>query len=394
MLTGSTGGDVTGNLVKVLNYGCNDTDYTSINFQAGDLALVIRTPITGVNNCGFVDKVFKAQEHNASAILIYNDGIGDGRVAVFTGGMGGAISSIPALTLSFIVGDQLSCLMGSATPQPVSIRVFASFVKETVVTANVLAQTKHGDPRNVIQIGGHLDSVEAGPGINDDGSGSATVLELAILVATKKVDLENAIRFSWWGAEELGLLGSRFYINNITGFPDEKNKLAAYLNFDMIGSPNYQRGILNGSSAQGAGLPGCTTIQNLFQEDLTKQNLTWEVTGFGPPYRSDYGPFVEVGIPGGGLFTGAEQLKPMDGRTAFGGISGVAYDPCYHLFCDTIENINQEVLEQFAQSAARILQRLAEEENVRAFLGSNTPTDSGPYPPLGDHVTNLSFETK
>jgi len=185
--------------------------------------------------------------------------------------------------------------------------------------------------------------------------------------------IKNKIRFSWWGAEELGLLGSQAYVRdlvtrNLTG------QIAAYLNFDMIGSPNYQRGILNGSSND-AETPyahnGCIKIQHLFESDLTAAGLTYQLTGFGSgnSYRSDYGPFVLAEIPAGGLFTGAEQVKPDGDRALFGGMARTSYDPCYHQSCDTIDNINTEVYLQFSQSAARLLQLLATTADIRTFLG-------------------------
>ncbi len=198
--------------------------------------------------------------------------------------------------------------------------------------------------------GAHLDSVNAGPGIQDNGSGSAAILETALQMA--KVKPRNKLRFAWWGAEESGLVGSTYYVNNLT--PDELARIALYLNFDMIGSPNHVFFIYDGDDSDGVGAgpgpAGSAQIEKLFEQYYDELGFPYKGTDFSG--RSDYGPFIAVGIPSGGLFTGAEGIKTPDEAALWGGTAGDQYDPCYHLACDTFDNINLEALNVNAGAVA------------------------------------------
>jgi aminopeptidase Y len=191
-------------------------------------------------------------------------------------------------------------------------------------------------------VGAHLDSVSVGPGINDNGSGTAGVLSVAETLG--KVKPRNKLRFAFWGAEELGLIGSTAYVASLS--PAELAKVQLYLNFDMIASPNYALFVYDGDDSDGvgapAGPPGSAEIEALFEQYydvLGQAHLGTDFNG-----RSDYGPFIAAGIPAGGLFTGAEGIKTPAEAALFGGTAGVAYDVCYHQACDTIANINQRAL--------------------------------------------------
>jgi Zn-dependent M28 family amino/carboxypeptidase len=222
------------------------------------------------------------------------------------------------------------------------MRVFANTLREIKTTFNVLAETSSGNDNNVVMVGGHLDSVSAGPGINDNGSGSAAILEVAEQM--KNVKPNNTVRFAWWGAEESGLVGSDFYVNSLS--QADRDRIALYLNFDMVGSPNYVRFVYDGSGDVGpAGPAGSTAIEDLFNGFYASRGLAFEPTPFDG--RSDYGPFIAEGvdIPAGGLFTGAEGMKTLAQRDIYGGIAGQQYDPCYHEACDTFSNNNNEVLD-------------------------------------------------
>ena len=152
------------------------------------------------------------------------------------------------------------------------------------------------------------------------------------------------MRFAWWGAEESGLVGSKFYVNSLS--QAERDNIALYLNFDMVGSPNYVRFVYDGDGDVGpAGPAGSAAIEDLF-------NGFYAVTGSGlraTPFdgRSDYGPFIAEGvdIPAGGLFTGAEGIKTPAQVAIYGGTAGQQYDPCYHAACDTFANNNDAVLD-------------------------------------------------
>jgi Zn-dependent M28 family amino/carboxypeptidase len=198
--------------------------------------------------------------------------------------------------------------------------------------------------------GAHLDSVNAGPGIQDNGSGSAAILEVARQMA--KVKPVNKVRFALWGAEESGLVGSIYYVNNLT--QAEKDSITLYLNFDMIGSPNHVFFIYDGDDSDavgaGPGPAGSAQIEQTFERFFNSVGVPFQGTDFSG--RSDYGPFIEVGIPSGGLFTGAEGIKTPAEAALWGGTAGQAYDPCYHLACDTFDNINLYALDVNSDAVA------------------------------------------
>ena len=193
----------------------------------------------------------------------------------------------------------------------------------------MIAESRDGDPNNVVMAGAHLDSVLRGPGINDNGSGSAAILETAIQMA--KVKPRNKLRFAWWGAEEAGLVGSTAYVAGLSA--EEKAKIALYLNFDMVGSPNHVFFIYDGDDSDGVGAGpgpgGSAEIEKVFEGFFAARGVPFKGTDFSG--RSDYGPFIADGIPAGGLFTGAEGVKTADEAALWGGTAGQPYDPCYHL---------------------------------------------------------------
>ncbi|MBT8399557.1 MAG: M28 family peptidase, partial [Rhodothermia bacterium] len=190
----------------------------------------------------------------------------------------------------------------------------------------------------------------AGPGIQDNGSGSAAILETAIQMAGVKT--RNKVRFAWWGAEESGLVGSTYYVNNLSS--EEMSRISLYLNFDMIGSPNYVFFIYDGDDSDGVGAgpgpQGSAQIEDLFESYYDGVGETYKGTDFSG--RSDYGPFIGVGIPSGGLFTGAEGIKTDSEAAVWGGTSGEQYDPCYHLACDTFDNISIRALDVNSDAVA------------------------------------------
>jgi Zn-dependent M28 family amino/carboxypeptidase len=224
-------------------------------------------------------------------------------------------------------------------------------------TVNVFGETKGGDPNKVIVVGAHLDSVPAGPGINDNGSGSATILEIAVQMAKLKVNPRQKVRFAFWGAEESGLLGSEHYVDSLSNA--NLAKIYANLNFDMLGSPNYVRFVYDGdgSATDVAGPAGSGQIEDIFTSYFEGQGLATEPTDFDG--RSDYGPFIEVGIPAGGLFSGAEGVKTPEQAAVYGGTAGEPYDPCYHEACDDITNLNTQALAELGDAAAHAVLTLA-----------------------------------
>ncbi len=344
-MTYSGSGDVTGTVQNVdlvlppgptpssSNSGCEAADFAG--FTAGNVALLQR------GTCTFGDKAKNAQAAGASAVIIFNEGQ-EGRTDTLDGTLGAPGFTIPVIGTSFAVGNELAASTGS------SVKITTQTISETRVGQNVLANTKRGNPNNVIVVGAHLDSVDTGPGINDNGSGSSTLLETAVQIGKGKLRPKNQVRFAWWGAEELGLLGSEAYVAALTDA--EKAKIWMNLNFDMIASPNFARFVYDGdgSATPDAGPAGSAAIEKVFTDYFAGQGLATEPTAFDG--RSDYGPFIEAGIPAGGLFTGAEGLKTAPQVELYGGVLGEAYDRCYHQACDTISNLNLQALDEMSDA--------------------------------------------
>lgn len=339
----SGSGDVTAPLATPSgdSRGCFTADYAG--FPAGSIALVERgTPAGFPDNggsCTFRWKVDKAIAAGASAVLIYNNVAG-----VLNGTLGeGPLSTKPALGLTQALGQELRATAG------VVMRVITDTASRPLTTRNVLAETEGGNAGNVVMVGAHLDSVTAGPGINDNGSGSAAILETAIQMA--KVKPRNKVRFAWWSAEESGLVGSTYYVNSLP--QAERDKIALYLNFDMVGSPNFARFVYDGNNSTGTGSvgpAGSDVIERVFYGYFSSAGLPAEPTPFNG--RSDYGPFIGVGIPAGGLFSGAEGIMTAAQALRYGGTAGLAYDPCYHAACDTFANNDDPGLDSMSDAIA------------------------------------------
>ncbi|MFI0448299.1 M28 family metallopeptidase [Actinomadura sp. 6N118] len=320
--------------------GCEATDFNG--FVAGRIALVQR------GTCPFATKVLNAGRAGASGLIIFNEGQ-PGRTDPFPLNIGEWRAGIPMVFSSFAVGNELAANPGTT----VRLKVDSSLVLGT--NHNVIAESRHGKPGNVVMIGAHLDSVPEGPGINDNGSGTAAILETALQM--RNFPVKNKMRFAFWAAEEIGLLGSDQYVAKLS--QAERDKIRLYLNFDMVASPNYAYKLYDGddSDATGApaGPPGSAQIEKQLERFFDRRNLGHVGTDFDG--RSDYGPFILVGIPSGGIFTGAEGIKTPAEAALFGGTAGVAYDVCYHVACDTITNVNLTALDvnsdAIADSAAR-----------------------------------------
>ncbi|WP_433476200.1 M28 family metallopeptidase [Spirillospora sp. CA-142024] len=224
-----------------------------------------------------------------------------------------------------------------------------SFTYNGATGYNLIADWPGGDTGNVLMTGAHLDSVRAGPGINDNGSGSAANLEVALTVARQNYRPQRHLRFGWWGAEELGLVGSTNYVNSLSS--TDRSKIKSYLNFDMVGSPNPGYFAYDGDGSSGSGGPaGSAEIEQVLRTYFQTINVPVQDTAFDG--RSDYGPFIRRGIAAGGLFTGAEGRKTTQQAQLWGGQAGVAFDRCYHSSCDTTSNINDTALDRNADAIA------------------------------------------
>ena len=320
------------------NSGCEASDFTG--FVAGRIALVQR------GTCNFSVKAANAQAAGAVGVIIFNEGQPD-RSDLLFGTLGGPVVTIPVVGTTFALGNELYSLYQSGD---VTMHIFTSTVSETRTTTNVIAETASGRTDRVVVVGAHLDSVPEGPGINDNGSGSGAILEVALQMANLKIQPVNKVRFIWFGAEEEGLLGSAYYVSQLSS--RQIKDIAVMLNFDMVGSPNFVRFVYDGDgSATGiAGPNGSKAVEDVFLNYFASQGLPTEPTEFSG--RSDYGPFIAVGIPAGGLFTGAEGIKTAAQAAIYGGTVGAQYDPCYHLACDTFANNSDTALDQMSDATA------------------------------------------
>ncbi|MEV2248617.1 M28 family metallopeptidase [Streptomyces sp. NPDC049970] len=211
---------------------------------------------------------------------------------------------------------------------------------------NLIADWPGGDPNKVLMAGSHLDSVTSGAGINDNGSGSAAVLETALAVSRAQLAPDKHLRFAWWGAEELGLVGSKYYVNNLAS--TERAKLAGYLNFDMIGSPNPGYFVYDDDPV----------IEQTFKDYYAGLSIPTEIETEGDG-RSDHAPFKSAGIPVGGLFSGADYTKTSAQAQKWGGTAGQAFDRCYHSSCDTTANINDTALDRNSDAVAHAVWTLS-----------------------------------
>lgn len=333
--------------------GCDAADFAG--FPAGHIALMQR------GTCTFQLKAENAAAAGAVGAIIFNQGNTPDRTGLFVGTLSAAYAGgIPVMMSSYAQGEEWAGLPG------LTLRLFANVFRGLATTTNVFAESRAGNPNNVVMVGAHLDSVPRGPGINDNGSGSAAILEVALQMA--KVKPRNKVRFAWWGAEEAGLVGSTLYVNSLS--QAERDRIALYLNFDMVGSPNYVRFVYDGDgSAFGlAGPPGSGPIENLFVNFYAARGLASEPTQIS--FRSDYAAFFNNGIPFGGLFTGAEGIKTPQQAAIYGGTAGLAYDPCYHQPCDTYANVSLAVLDLNADAIAyATLQYAMNTEAVNGLRG-------------------------
>ena len=311
--------------------GCEPRDFEG--FSRGDVALLRR------GTCTFQVKADNAEGAGASAAVIFNAGEAGG--GVLRGSLGGPGVGIPVVGTSGPLGERLLADGG----MPVA-RVFAG-EGGTNRTTNVIAETPGGPGDEIVMVGAHLDSVPEGPGINDNGSGSATVLEIALRLAELDAGPRNRVRFAFWGAEEIGLLGSSHYVEGLE--EGEIEDISAYLNFDMVGSPNPVNSVYEGPDE----------VEDVFGSYFEARDIETE-TNSALDGRSDHGPFQDEGVPTGGLFSGAGGTKTKGQQEAFGGEAGVPFDACYHLACDDTDNLSEGSLDTLSDAAAHATAVLAE----------------------------------
>lgn len=367
--------------------GCESSDFSGKDIT-NKIAVIQR------GGCSFSTKVVNAQSAGAKGVIVFNQGNAEGRTSVVNGTLGNdSTAVIPAFGARYELGKQWY-ERSQTSAVPVNLQVDVE--DEVVLTQNIIAETKGGDEEQVIMLGAHLDSVPEGPGINDNGSGTAGLLEYAVTLADLKAPVKNKVRFAWWAAEEAGLVGSEYYTNDLfaplraqaeqeilkeLGLDDpsqltpeqldlvdaryyELNKVKLYLNFDMIGSPNYIFGVMDGDLSDTKDSPdnaytgdfeppyGTSDIESTFNRFFSNKSHSTVPQALSK--RSDYAGFADWGVAFGGLFTGAENVKSAEEVEQFGGEIDVAYDKCYHQACDDLNNISQTALYVNTQSLAYV----------------------------------------
>ncbi|HEV7367860.1 M20/M25/M40 family metallo-hydrolase [Arenibaculum sp.] len=321
--------------------GCAPSDFAG--FETGSIALLRR------GTCSFTTKVENAAAAGAAGVVVMNAGTGDA-----TGPFGGQLAkpaAIPAVAIPFDAGAAL------ADAGPIRVRLSVSAEARTIATRNVIADLPGTDGGRVVLAGAHLDGVPEGPGINDNASGTAAVLEAAVRLAQLDAPPRRTVRFAFWGAEELGLLGSRHYVDTLPA--EELARIEAVLNFDMLGSVNGVPLVYDGDgSSEGPAAPdGSAGIERMFRDYFAAAGEEVKEISYGG--SSDHASFAARGIPVGGLYTGSMEVKSAESAERWGGTAGQPLDPCYHEACDDTGNVDAALLDRMADAAAHGVLTLA-----------------------------------
>lgn len=344
-----------------LREGCASTDYATV--PAGAIVLVQR------GTCTFEEKIDLATAAGAGAVFVYNNARPEAEGTTPQDQLTNVASGprntddSPAATLPQASGEAIAALI-SAAPADEPVEGTAVIEKEFLVgtSFNIIADSIAGDPDDTIAIGAHLDGVAEGPGVNDNGSGSAAILALAEKIAASEVPNDKRIRLALWGAEEIGLLGSTAYVDQLVAEdPAELARISAYLNYDMIGSENFTVGVYDAdqsSSEAPVDIPdGSAEIEDVYTDYFDAIDQPWIDTEYSG--RSDYQAFIENGIASGGLFSGADDIKTDEQVQLFGGTAGVFMDRNYHTENDTLANVSRASVDIFAPAIGHAAYALA-----------------------------------
>ncbi|MGQ9410561.1 M28 family metallopeptidase [Mycolicibacterium gilvum] len=353
---GTDGDGVSGPIVVAKSEdtpGCTADDYDGLPVD-GAIVLVDR------GSCPFGGKQAIAAERGAVALIVANNEDGD----EFGGGtLGGDTDvKIPVVGVTRETGEQLRREPGA----PAVLNLNAGVRVER--TQNVIAQTTTGSTADVVMLGAHLDSVSEGPGINDNGSGVAAILETAVQLGGAP-EVANAVRFAFWGAEEDGLRGSNNYVGGLD--TETLKDIALYLNFDMLGSPNPGYFTYDGNQSTAPdpriGVPrvpeGSAGIERTLAAYLDRAGKPARDTSFDG--RSDYDAFTKAGVPAGGLFSGAEAKMSSEEAELWGGEADQPFDPNYHKASDTLEHIDRTALQIHGSGVAYAAGLYAQDQRGR-----------------------------
>ena len=327
----SPGGTVRASLARVggarADAGCRAADWRG--FERGRIALVRR------GECPFSAKARRAQAAGAAAVLIV-DPEATGADGPVRGTLGRPGLRVPAVAVDADAGAALAGAHGA-------VRLTVDAVSATRTGRNVIAELAGSQGTRVTMAGGHLDSVAEGPGVNDNGSGISALLAIAGRLSAGERP-RDTIRLAFWTAEELGLYGSRRYVALLN--ERERRRLRAYVNLDMVGSPN--------------------AVLETYGSGATERALRRALDARGPlPGRasiagaSDHAPFVRAGIEVGGVFTGASERVSARDAERSGARAGRPADPCYHRACDTLGNADRGTLKTATDAVAVALRALA-----------------------------------
>ena len=329
--------------------GCDAADFADV--PAGAIVLARPGP------CLRRDAVVNAQAAGAVAVVTVYPEFGRDTVLRPTL-INPAGLEIPALAASNDTGLALL----EAAQRGASGHIVVETTVENRTSVNVIAETAGGADDHVLMIGGHIDSSVDGPGINDNGSGTMTILEIGRQLAAATTGPQSQagdgwkVRIAFWTGEEIGLVGSGAYVQALDS--SAIGSIEAYLNFDMLGSSNGVREVYSG--AQSTRPAESAAIEALFTSAFDRVGLSSTIKDVGG--GADHASFNNFGIPTGGLFSGANERKTPEQAELFGGTAGAPADACYHLACDTVDNIDPVRLEELARAAAWLVGALASGE--------------------------------
>ena len=336
--------------------GCEPEDFEGDSDPTGKIVLLQR------GSCDFGVKVENAQAAGAVGAVIFNEGTlgAADRNGLLVPTLAGYNATIPVVGTDYATGrDLVDRIVDEG--QTVVLHVQVDGVKlPHQRTVNVIADSPGGRTDRTVVVGGHLDSVFEGPGINDDGSGVSFMMDTAEALAELGLNPRNHLRFVFFSGEEEGLLGSNYYVSQLS--KKELSNISAMLDYDMLGSANYGRLVYDGDGTDFgvAGPNGSGQIEQVFRDYFNAEGLYFETIPFDG--RSDYDAFTLAGVPAGGIFAGAEVPKTEEQAhpDKFGGTAGIPFDPFYHKIDDVLANVNNQGLEEMSDAAVHAVWTMAQ----------------------------------